>query len=144
MESLQWRASSGDGAPKLQISVPCRGRTCPDFFAHLRKRKTHVLAQFRCQSWLTFCRFCPILAVCGSMSSRFQPRKHRKSLTKSRFKSGDMTLKFTTITVVAEIITELIRFESEICICNGNPVLPFLVFLEFLVFFPLQGFPCFF
>ena len=23
-------ASSGDGAPKLQISVPCRGRTCPD------------------------------------------------------------------------------------------------------------------
>ena len=22
---------SGDGAPKLQISVPCRGRTCPDF-----------------------------------------------------------------------------------------------------------------
>ena len=27
---IQWRASSGDGAPKLQISVPCRGRTCPD------------------------------------------------------------------------------------------------------------------
>ena len=26
---IQWRASSGDGAPKLQISVPCRGRTCP-------------------------------------------------------------------------------------------------------------------
>ena len=21
---------SGDGAPKLQISVPCRGRTCPE------------------------------------------------------------------------------------------------------------------
>ena len=21
----------GDGAPKLQISVPCRGRACPDF-----------------------------------------------------------------------------------------------------------------
>ena len=29
-EKIQWRASSGDGAPKLQISVPCRGRTCPE------------------------------------------------------------------------------------------------------------------
>ena len=29
MQKIQWRASSGDGAPKLQISVPCRGRTCP-------------------------------------------------------------------------------------------------------------------
>ena len=29
-KKIQWRASSGDGAPKLQISVPCRGRTCPD------------------------------------------------------------------------------------------------------------------
>ena len=29
-QNFQWRASSGDGAPKLQISVPCRGRTCPD------------------------------------------------------------------------------------------------------------------
>ena len=29
-QKIQWRASSGDGAPKLQISVPCRGRTCPD------------------------------------------------------------------------------------------------------------------
>ena len=28
---IQWRASSGDGAPKLQISVPCCGRTCPDY-----------------------------------------------------------------------------------------------------------------
>ena len=28
---IQWRASSGDGAPKLQISVPCRGRTCPEW-----------------------------------------------------------------------------------------------------------------
>ena len=26
----QWRASSGDGPPKLQISVPYRGRTCPE------------------------------------------------------------------------------------------------------------------
>ena len=24
------KKSSGDGAPKLQISVPCRGRTCPE------------------------------------------------------------------------------------------------------------------
>ena len=23
--------SRGDGIPKLQISVPCRGRTCPEF-----------------------------------------------------------------------------------------------------------------
>ena len=30
-QKIQWRASSGDGAPKLQISVPCRGRTCPEF-----------------------------------------------------------------------------------------------------------------
>ena len=29
-QKIQWRVSSGDGAPKLQISVPCRGRTCPD------------------------------------------------------------------------------------------------------------------
>ena len=29
-QKIQWRASSGDGAPKLQISVPCRGRTGPD------------------------------------------------------------------------------------------------------------------
>ena len=29
-QNIQWRASSGDGAPKLQISVPCRGRTCPE------------------------------------------------------------------------------------------------------------------
>ena len=27
---IHWRASSGDGAPKLQISVPCRGQTCPE------------------------------------------------------------------------------------------------------------------
>ena len=27
-QKIQWGASSGDGAPKLQISVPCRGRTC--------------------------------------------------------------------------------------------------------------------
>ena len=30
-QKIQWRASSGDGAPKVQISVPCRGRTCPDW-----------------------------------------------------------------------------------------------------------------
>ena len=30
-QKIQWRASSGDGAPKLQISVPCRGRTSPEF-----------------------------------------------------------------------------------------------------------------
>ena len=29
-QKIQWRASGGDGAPKLQISVPCRGRTCPE------------------------------------------------------------------------------------------------------------------
>ena len=29
-QKIQWRASSGDGAPKLQISAPCRGRTCPE------------------------------------------------------------------------------------------------------------------
>ena len=29
---IQWRAPSEDGAPKLQISVPCRGRTCPEFW----------------------------------------------------------------------------------------------------------------
>ena len=29
-KKIQWRASSGDGAPKLQISVPCRGRTRPE------------------------------------------------------------------------------------------------------------------
>ena len=28
-----FKQSSGDGAPKLQISVPCRGRTCPDVLA---------------------------------------------------------------------------------------------------------------
>ena len=28
LEKIQ--KSSGDGAPKLQISVPCRGRTCPE------------------------------------------------------------------------------------------------------------------
>ena len=28
--AFSWRASSGDGTPKLQISVPCRGRTCPE------------------------------------------------------------------------------------------------------------------
>ena len=27
----KWRASSGDGTPKLQISVPCRRQTCPDY-----------------------------------------------------------------------------------------------------------------
>ena len=27
-------SSSGDGAPKLQISVPCRGRTRPDWSPH--------------------------------------------------------------------------------------------------------------
>ena len=27
---------------------------------------------------------------------------------------------FRKVTVVAEMITELIRFEPEICICNGN------------------------
>ena len=31
-QKIQWRASNGDGAPKLQISVPCRGRTCPDLW----------------------------------------------------------------------------------------------------------------
>ena len=25
------KKSSADGTPKLQISVPCRGRTCPDY-----------------------------------------------------------------------------------------------------------------
>ena len=29
-QKIQWRASNGDSAPKLQISVPCRGRTCPE------------------------------------------------------------------------------------------------------------------
>ena len=29
------------------------------------------------------------------------------------------------------------------CFQRYNPVLPFLVFLEFLVFFPLRGFPFF-
>ena len=29
-QKIQWRASSADGAPKLQIPVPCRGRTCPE------------------------------------------------------------------------------------------------------------------
>ena len=29
-QKIQWRASSGDGAPKLQISVPCRGRIGPE------------------------------------------------------------------------------------------------------------------
>ena len=31
-KKIQCRASSEDGAPKLQISVPRRGRTCPDCF----------------------------------------------------------------------------------------------------------------
>ena len=26
------QTTSGDGAPKLQISVPCRGRTCAEFY----------------------------------------------------------------------------------------------------------------
>ena len=30
LEKIQ-QNQSGDGAPKLQISVPCRGRTCPEF-----------------------------------------------------------------------------------------------------------------
>ena len=34
-ETIHWRKvkkSSGETSPKLQISVPCRGRTCPDYF----------------------------------------------------------------------------------------------------------------
>ena len=35
-KNVHWRKkfkiSSGDGAPKLQISVPCRGRTCTEHF----------------------------------------------------------------------------------------------------------------
>ena len=44
-QKIQWRASSGDGAPKLQISVPCRGRTCPDTLGAFRffdSRKTLI------------------------------------------------------------------------------------------------------
>ena len=36
-QKIQWRASSGDGVPKLQISVPCRGRTCPEIEIALSK-----------------------------------------------------------------------------------------------------------
>ena len=32
VESLQWRRRP----PKLQISVPCRGRTCPDDFSRVQ------------------------------------------------------------------------------------------------------------
>ena len=37
-KKIQWRASSGDSAPKLQISVPCRGRTCLEFLENDLKR----------------------------------------------------------------------------------------------------------
>ena len=40
-QKIQWRASSGDGTPKLQISVPCRGRTCPESKNMGILRKSH-------------------------------------------------------------------------------------------------------
>ena len=41
-QKIQWRASSGDGAPKLQISVPCRGRTCPDYGIEIWPRAENI------------------------------------------------------------------------------------------------------
>ena len=38
--------TSGDGTLKLQISVPCRGRTCPDLRTPLQSTFRHLL---RCQ-----------------------------------------------------------------------------------------------
>ena len=38
-EKIQ-KKSSGDSAPKLQISVPCRGRTCPDCFKGSKRHAT--------------------------------------------------------------------------------------------------------
>ena len=35
-QKIQWRAPSGDGALKLQISVPCRGRTCPELHTSIQ------------------------------------------------------------------------------------------------------------
>ena len=37
----KYKKSSGDGAPKLQISVPCRGRTCPDYVPFLFPDREH-------------------------------------------------------------------------------------------------------
>ena len=34
--------------------------------------------------------------------------------------AGPFGNRFTRDTVVAEIVTELICFEPEVCICNGN------------------------
>ena len=45
-QKIQWRASNGDGAPKLQISVPCRGRTCPDFKAKKMPWKLFYFLRF--------------------------------------------------------------------------------------------------
>ena len=44
-QNIQWRASSGDGAPKLQISVPCRGRTCPET-QNSKKKKNKCFGSF--------------------------------------------------------------------------------------------------
>ena len=50
---IQWRASSGDGAPKLQISVPCRGRTCPDCFKPKNPRVRKIVCPlFWGQKWV--------------------------------------------------------------------------------------------
>ena len=48
------KESSGDGAPKLQISVPCRRRTCPDWKTVGREKKAHKQKLFALvRVWLT-------------------------------------------------------------------------------------------
>ena len=69
-QKIQWRASSGDGAPKLQISVPCRGRTCPEIASEMENferewnfRASHpprpyfLWGKSRCRDWSFRARF---------------------------------------------------------------------------------------
>ena len=54
------KKSSGDNTPKLQISVPCRGRTCPDQPPHT---SAHNMNTHMAQS----CRVCLVLKHFGSL-----------------------------------------------------------------------------
>ena len=60
---------------------------------------------------LTF-RRCP----CQNGQRRTLPREPQDSLKAVNPRDAEIRMH----TVVAEMITELIRFEPEICICNGN------------------------
>ena len=66
-QKIQWRASSGDGAPKLQISVACRGRTCPD------SNQKH---------------FSNIVFICYAASSRLQRTTVSASAARNEFQNN--------------------------------------------------------